>query len=179
MKIAAQEEFGLRCLLRFARAGSGQSLTIPEIAALEGISVPYAGKLLALLRQGGLIESSRGRHGGYAFGKAPAEVSLGSVLHVLGEPLFDAPEFCERHAGAEAERGCVHQGGCSLRALWQALDHWMRSALDRLSLADLLRDEGSIAALLRSRLAAALDEAPPLIPLTKRRLDRPPPGEES
>lgn len=44
--------------------------------------------MLALLRHGGLIESSRGRHGGYALAKAPAEVSLGSVLLVLGEPLF-------------------------------------------------------------------------------------------
>ena len=65
MKITAQEEYGLRCLLRLARAGDGRSLTIPEIAADEGLSVPYVAKLLAVLRQAGLIESVRGRSGGY------------------------------------------------------------------------------------------------------------------
>ncbi|MBV9121820.1 MAG: Rrf2 family transcriptional regulator, partial [Planctomycetes bacterium] len=59
MKISSQEEYGLRCLLRLARA-EGASLTIPEIAAAEGLSVPYVGKLLAVLRQAGLIDSVRG-----------------------------------------------------------------------------------------------------------------------
>lgn len=65
MKITAQEEYGLRCLLRFARTGTEAVLTISEIAAAEGLSVPYVAKLLAILRQGGLIESVRGRSGGY------------------------------------------------------------------------------------------------------------------
>ena len=50
MKITAQEEYGLRCLLRLARAAEeGHSLTIPEIAAAEGMSPPYVAKLLAVL----------------------------------------------------------------------------------------------------------------------------------
>ena len=53
MKITAQEEYGLRCLLRLARSGEGHSLTIPEVAAAEGLSVPYVAKLLSVLRQGG------------------------------------------------------------------------------------------------------------------------------
>src|SRR5207237_7154557 len=51
MKITAQEEYGLRCLLCLARAYGGQPLTIPEIAASENLSQPYVGKLLAVLRQ--------------------------------------------------------------------------------------------------------------------------------
>jgi DNA-binding IscR family transcriptional regulator len=40
MKISAQEEYGLRCLLQLARADSqGESLTLAQIAQLEGISV--------------------------------------------------------------------------------------------------------------------------------------------
>jgi Rrf2 family protein len=88
MKISSQEEFGLRCLLRLARAEDGHSLTIPEIAAAEGLSAPYVAKILAVLRQGGLIESVRGRSGGYRLAAAPVDIFLGSVLLVLGEPLF-------------------------------------------------------------------------------------------
>src|SRR5208337_2362777 len=95
MKITAQEEYGLRCLLMLARAEEGgNSLTIPEIAAAEGLSAPYVAKLLAVMRQAGLIESVRGRTGGYRLARPTAEVRLGRVLMVLGDPLFDEPNYC-------------------------------------------------------------------------------------
>src|SRR6516225_2545511 len=108
MKITAQEEYGLRCLLRLARAYGVQPLTIPEIAAAENLSPPYVAKLLAVLRQAGLIESNRGRTGGYHLVRDPAEVRLGTVLRELGEPLFEDGAYCERHAGPETEGLCVH-----------------------------------------------------------------------
>src|SRR5437016_10167392 len=91
MKITAQEEYGLRCLLRLARAADGQSLTIPEIAAVEGLSGAYVAKILAVLRQAGLIESVRGRAGGYRLAKAPAEIGLGTVIMSIGDPLYEDP----------------------------------------------------------------------------------------
>jgi Rrf2 family protein len=169
MKISAQEEYGLRCLLQLAQAGSEQSLTIPEIAAAEGLSVPYVAKMLSVLRQAGLIESVRGRSGGYRLASPPAEIRLGPVLLVLGEPLYEDPGYCERHKGTEtAENGiCVHHGGCSLRALWQNLEQWMRRALDQITLADLLLGHEKITELLRARLADAVQDAVnPLITLT-------------
>jgi len=167
MKITSQEEYGLRCLLRLARAEAGHSLTIPEVAAAEGLSVPYVAKLLSVLRHAGLIDSVRGRTGGYRLAKAPGEIGLGSLLLVLGEPLFDEPSYCERHAGTAANgNNCVHQDGCSLRALWQTLEHWMRRSLDQITLADLLRREDQIVELVRSRLAhPVLDAATPLLTL--------------
>src|SRR5262249_60639555 len=102
MKISSQEEFGLRCLLRLARAEEGPSMTIPEIAAAEGLSTPYVAKILAVLRQSGLIESVRGRAGGYRLAGSPADVTLGTVLVVLGEPFF-AEGCCPQHAGSGAD----------------------------------------------------------------------------
>jgi Rrf2 family protein len=171
MKITSQEEYGLRCLLRLARAGDGRSLTIPEIAADEGLSVPYVAKLLAVLRQAGLIDSVRGRSGGYHLAAAPEQISLGSVMAALGEPLFNEPSFCDKHPGTETTDGrCVHIGGCTLRALWHTLEEWMRKALDRITLADLLLGEGQLTELLRARLAEAVlrpDDSPlPVITLT-------------
>jgi Rrf2 family protein len=157
MKISAQEEYGLRCLLRLSQAEQ-HALTLPEIAAAEGLSVPYVAKLMAVLRDAGLIDSVRGRSGGYRLTKAPEEIGLGSLLLVLGEPLFDEPGYCERHAGASADGLCVHHGGCSLRALWQTLEQWMRGTLNQITLADLVQNEGRIMELLRSRLASTVFE---------------------
>jgi Rrf2 family protein len=168
MKISAQEEYGLRCLLQLARA-DGQSLSISEIAAAEGLSAPYVAKLLAVLRQQGLIDSERGRTGGYRLSQPPTVIRLGTVLMALGEPLFEEPGYCQRHAGTETDGACVHLGHCGLRALWQTLEHWMRSTLDRVTLADLLQGEERLAELLRARLEEAVAEVPaPLIQLTTK-----------
>ena len=160
MKITSQEEYGLRCLLRLAIAqGATDPLGIREIAEAEALSIPYVGKLLAVLRQAGLIESVRGRQGGYRLAAAPTEISLGSVMMALGEPLFDEPNFCNKHTGTETTDGrCVHIGACTLRALWHTLEEWMRKALDRITLADLLQSEGGLTELLRARLAEAVLE---------------------
>lgn len=167
MKITAQEEYGLRCLLRLAQA-EGQSATLPEIAAAEGLSVPYVAKLLGVLRHAGLIDSVRGRSGGYRLARSPQEIGLGSLLLTLGEPLFDEPGYCQRHAGPSTTGECVHQGDCSLRALWQTLEQWVRGSLDQITLADLLRRETGINELVRSRLMQTVFAAdlPPLIALT-------------
>jgi Rrf2 family protein len=167
MKITAPEEYGLRCLLRLARAADGQSLTIQEIAAAEGLSGPYAAKLLAMLGRKGLVKGRPGWGGGYRLARPAADIGLGAVLMSLGEPLYEDPGYCQRHAGSETENGqCVHINGCTLRALWQTLEQWMRHLLDQISLADLMQSEQDIAGLLRSRLEGALTEAPAtLMPL--------------
>jgi Rrf2 family protein len=166
MKITAQEEYGLRCLLRLARAGDA-SLTLPEIAEAEGLSVPHVAKLMAVLRQAGLLDSVRGRAGGYRLAKAPEAIRLGSLLLTLGEPLFDEADYCQKHAGNAADGICVNHDACTLKSLWHTLEQWMRGTLDRITIADLLRHEGRVTELLRQRLADAIDAEPARsIPLT-------------
>jgi Rrf2 family protein len=166
MKITAQEEYGLRCLLRLAQANTGQSLTIPEVAAAEGMSAPYVAKLLAVLRQAGLIESARGRAGGYRLARPATEIGLGSVIAALGEPLYDDPGYCQRHKGTETEENCVHITGCALRGLWQTLEYWMKHLLDQITVADLLQNERGIHDLIQSRIASSLESTPAMMPLS-------------
>src|SRR2546430_15546874 len=64
MRLSAQEEYGLRCLLQVARGHEG-STTTPEIAEREGLSQAHVHKLMRFLRRGGLVKSVRGRKGGY------------------------------------------------------------------------------------------------------------------
>jgi Rrf2 family protein len=167
MKITAQEEYGLRCLLRLARVHGSQSLTIPEIAVAENLSVPYVAKLLTVLRQAGLIESVRGRTGGYHLSRPPAAIRLGGALLALGEPLYEDPGYCERHAGPETDGPCVHQDGCTLRGLWQTLEQWLRHVLDQVTLEDLLRDEASVVHRLRAQLPTEQAPLLNLLPLSR------------
>jgi len=158
MKITSQEEYGLRCLMRLAGADEGESISIHDVAEAEWLSSAYVAKLLAVLRQAGLVEGVHGRSGGYRLTAAPADIKLGSVLMALGEPLFDEPSYCQKHAGTETDGCCVHLAGCNLRVLWQTLEQWMRRTLDRITLADLLQSEDQIFDLLRTRLTEAVQE---------------------
>ncbi|MBI2805957.1 MAG: Rrf2 family transcriptional regulator [Planctomycetes bacterium] len=167
MKITAQEEYGLRCVLRLAKAESG-AVTLPEVAAAEGLSVPYVAKLMSVLRNAGMVDSVRGRAGGYHLTRPAEEIGLGSLLLTLGEPLFEETEYCQKHAGSEAPNGvCKNHSTCTLKSLWQTLEHWLRHTLDQITLADLIQHEGRLPELLRERLAAAvLDDEPQLVTLT-------------
>jgi len=57
MKLSANEEYGLRCLVRIGYAGKGGSLTIPEMSQAEGVSPAYAAKILRVLRKGGFVKA--------------------------------------------------------------------------------------------------------------------------
>lgn len=138
MKLSAQEEYGLRCLLQMARRDAGASLTIPEISRAEGLSIPNVAKLMRLLRIGGFVSSARGQTGGYTLARAPEAISVGAVLEVLGGRLY-GPTFCERHSGREEV--CTHDQDCSLRSLWSSVQLLLEHVLSRTSLRDLLRNE--------------------------------------
>ncbi len=151
MKITAQEEYGLRCLLRLARQPQREALTIPEIATAERLSAPYVAKLMHILRQAELVDSNRGRTGGYTLSRPADEISLGEALAVLGEPLFAEPGYCDRHQGTEhAEGTCVHTTDCAVRAVWRSLGDMIAGVLHRVSLAELLAPESAMEKLLRS-----------------------------
>jgi len=86
MKISAQEEYGLRCLLQLARAEvEDESLTLSQLAGREGISVANAGKLMWILNKAGLVQSQRGTKGGYRLARPASTIHLNEVIRVLDE----------------------------------------------------------------------------------------------
>jgi len=139
MKFSAQEEYGLRCLLRIAKFYAvGKSFTIPEISRAEGISEHNAGKILRVLRIGGLLESSRGQIGGYTLTRPPEQISVGNILKVLGGRLFD-DEFCNTHTGAMDI--CTNSIDCSVRSLWKLIQDSVDSVVEKMTLKDLMGNE--------------------------------------
>ena len=139
MKFSAQEEYGLRCLLRIAREGGELGLTIPDISLAEGISNAYVAKMMRVLRQAGLVKSTRGQFGGYTLSRGPARIAVGEALAVLGGRLFEE-DFCLDHSGIEVT--CTRSVDCSIRSLWQAVQTVVDGVLSKTTLADLLRSEG-------------------------------------
>ena len=139
MKITAQEEYGLRCLLQLAKnAGAARPVTVREVAANEGISTAYAEKLLYQLSKAGLAESVRGIHGGFRLKRRPEDVTVGDVVRALGSFLTHAA-ICQRFTGEETQ--CVHNKNCGIRPVWSTLNYHIQKLLDNMPLTLLLQDE--------------------------------------
>ena len=139
MKITAQEEYGLRCLLQLARqGGSDKPVTVREIAKNEGLSNAYAEKLLYQLSKAGMVESVRGVRGGFRLKGSPEEVTVGDAVRALGSFLTHAA-ICQRYTGEEAS--CVHNKDCGLRPVWSTVNYHIQKLLDNMPLALLLLDE--------------------------------------
>lgn len=141
MKFSTQEEYGLRCLIRIAKAKTSNGLTIPEISQLEGLSTAHVGKLLRVLRLGGFIDSARGQTGGYKLAKLPEEITIGDVLATLGGRLYEK-SFCEEHAGVGTI--CTHTIDCSVRSLWRNIQLLLDSVLTKTTLRDLMGNETEV-----------------------------------
>jgi Rrf2 family protein len=151
MHLLAKEEYGLRCLLQVARHAGQGPVSAAMVAEAEGLSPEYAAKLLGELRRGDLVRSTRGATGGYGLGRPASEITVWEAFVALGRPLF-VECFCEWPP--RQRRQCVHMADCAIRALWRVSDRAVRELFERVSIADLLRTEQSLA------LALGLGEEP-------------------
>ncbi len=138
MKITATEEYGMRCMLQLALRHS-QTVSLSELAAAEGIAVPFAAKVLMQLRRAGLVAATRGRNGGYVLTAPPQEITVLRVLEALGKPLFDS-SFCSQH-GRPDSQACSRLTDCSLRPVWAHLDALLRRMFEHTTIADLAAGE--------------------------------------
>lgn len=147
MKISAQEEYGLRCLLQLAKAESeGESLTLGQIATLEGISVANAGKLMWILNKAGLVQSQRGIRGGYHLARPASEIRLNEVISVMDKKQTES--HCKSYTGVLDS--CVHTGDCGIRPVIVELHQIVDRALSEITLSQLLGTEAKVDEVLHS-----------------------------
>src|SRR6476660_2405879 len=141
MKISAHEEYGLRCLVQLARAETrAESLTLNQIADLEGLSVANAGKLMWILVKAGLVQSTRGANGGYTLARPASEIRLNEVIRILDEDTVD--RFCQTHAGVLDV--CIHTSDCGIRPVIVGLHEIVQNALSEITLAELVGTEEKV-----------------------------------
>ena len=141
MKITAQEEYGLRCLIQLARQDDDGVLSVKEIARREGISSAYAEKLLRLLSKAGLTQSARGTRGGYRLQRPSGEITLGNVVRALGN-VQTTDEICGRYTGNRS--ACVHMDNCGIRSVWAGLTQYIQQFMDHTPLSTLMQGEGEV-----------------------------------
>lgn len=158
MKITAQEEYGLRILIRIAGCRDREGMSIPQLSAAEGLSSHYVAKLTRILRMEGYINSTPGNKGGYVLAMPAEKIIINDVLKALGGALFDV-KFCGSHSGTM--KLCTNSVDCSSRSLWQMIQYIVDRFLDKITLHDLVKKEEDSTNVFVKLLLENEKEAPP------------------
>jgi len=152
LKITAQEEYGLRCILQLAAARPGEPLAGSEIGRREGLSYPYVEKLLRLLKRAGLINSHRGVKGGYTLARRAELISLGDVCRALGG-FQTSHDICDRYTGDL--KTCIHDDDCGIRPVWKGITQHVVEVMDSISIAQVFGSEKLVELSLAGRIPDA------------------------
>lgn len=132
MKISARERTGLRAMVEFARRYGQGPTSLGEVARAQELSLPYLEQIVPALRRSGLLESTRGAHGGYVLAKGPAEITVSEIFRAVEGPLV--PLDCLRSDGVR----CARETVCATRSVWELVAERLEEALDQTTLADIL-----------------------------------------
>jgi Rrf2 family protein len=131
-----KSKYAIRALLALARNSDRGPMLIADLAAKERIPKKFLELILLELRNKGILQSKKGKGGGYFLGRKPEAISLGEVIRALDGPL--APVPCVSHTAYRACDECEDELTCGIRAVMHDVRDATAAILDRESLADLL-----------------------------------------
>lgn len=132
MKVTAKARYGLRILLDVAMNEThARPRTIKEIADAQDISEKFISRIVVTLRQKGMIRSARGKLGGFRLAKAPADITLLSVIEALQGPI----SLVDCVTDAQA---CGRARACAARSVWTDVNTAVRTALQGITLENVL-----------------------------------------
>ena len=134
--MSQKAKYALRALLTLAEAPDGDAVLISDIASRDNIPKKFLEQILLELKHHGLLQSRRGRSGGYALLKPPADISFGQVVRIIDGPL--APLPCLSRVAYRKCKDCNDEAACVLRRVFAASHEATVMVLDQTSLAEAL-----------------------------------------
>ncbi len=137
MKLSKRGEYGLRAMidLSIARELGRDLVQLSELAQSEKIPVKFLEQILLALKQGGFLESVRGKYGGYRLARPAKEIFVGQVVRYLDGPI--APIGCVSQTAYE-RCSCPDEAHCGLRMLMLDVRNAIANVVDRYTLADVV-----------------------------------------
>ena len=138
MIFTTKAEYGVRLLVQLGATGGRQPVSLKAIAAAESLPLAYLERIAALLKKAGLVEATRGAHGGYLLARPAAEITMDEVVlalegHIAPMDCFfddrDGRVLCSHHDDAEL---------CATKLLWTRVQMGVIKTLQRTTLAELV-----------------------------------------
>jgi Rrf2 family protein len=138
--LSQKAKYALRALLSLAAAPRGETVLIAEIANQHRIPKKFLEQILLDLKNHGLVQSWRGRSGGYALLKPASQISFGQVLRIIDGPL--APLPCVSGLAYRKCSDCQDEANCALKRVFAMSHRATVAILDQTTIADALATDG-------------------------------------
>jgi len=135
--LSMKAKYGLRALLYLARQQNQEPVLISELAEKEKIPKKFLELILLDLKNHGILQSKKGKGGGYLLSRRPEAIKLGRVVRVLDGPI--APLPCASQTAYIPCDECEDEKTCGIRLVMKDVRDAMAKILDGTSLADVLR----------------------------------------
>ena len=133
LQVSQRTHYGLRAMTELAKAYGRGPRSLAWIAEAQHLPAGYLEQLAIPLRRAGLIEATRGAHGGYQLVQPPAQVSVGEIVRALEGAVTPVECLSEDYPAGS----CALELGCLSRPVWQRVKDSIDQVLDSTTLADL------------------------------------------
>lgn len=147
MIFTTKAEYGVRLLIQLGLQGGDQPASLKAVAEVENLPLAYLERIAALLKRAGLVEATRGAHGGYLLSRPATEITMDAVVLALEGAI--APMECFFEGDREGRVLCSHHSDehhCATKLLWTRVQGGVIKSLQRTTLAELVEFAGRPAA---------------------------------
>jgi len=138
--LSQRGRYALKAMINLARSGPG-SRQVSAIAAEEDIPRKFLEGIMSDLRRAQLVESARGKTGGYRLARPATLITFGEIVRLTDGPI--ALVSCVSVNFYERCDDCADEAACALRRVMGRARDEVSKVLDRTSLADALLDPGA------------------------------------
>jgi Rrf2 family protein len=125
-------------MVELGRHGGDEPTSLKAIAEAEDLPLSYLEHVVANLKRAGLVESSRGAHGGYKLARPAAEIAMDEVVLALEGEIAPMECFVETPAGKVSCNHGDDASSCSTKLLWMRVQSGVITALQSTTLAELV-----------------------------------------
>ena len=135
--LSKKSKYALKALMVLAKEYGQGPVLISDIAQREGIPHKFLELILLELKNDGLLQSRKGKGGGYTLGREPRSISVGHVIRVLDGPISPLP--CVSKTAYARCHECRDERSCGIRIVMKEVRDATAKILDSTSLADMLK----------------------------------------
>jgi Rrf2 family protein len=135
--ISKKTQYGLKAMLALGRRYGEGPVLIATLSEQESIPLKFLEVILLELKGRGLLDSKKGKRGGYQLNRPPSAVTVGSVIRMLEGPL--APLPCASETAYKPCKECGDVESCGTRIIMRQVRDAIADVLDRTTLAEVIR----------------------------------------
>ncbi len=137
--LSQKTRYTIRALQHLADHWREGPVRLDTIAEAQNIPRKFLTVILSEMVRAGLVDSTRGRDGGYELALAPVDIRYGDIIRLTRGSLALVP--CASRNAHETCNNCLPEAECRLRGLMLTLRDEMAAMLDRVTLADPIKLE--------------------------------------